>query len=591
MFQRKVTLGGLVALVAVAACQAPTTTKPATGSDDSGGGGKISARRTPTPAPSKDANAATPTPTSTPIRVTAPPTPKPTPTPAKTPVPPGVIDFKSLTGNPNPNGKTTLTGAVYNNAGVKFEKDAKIIYKLDGGQEQQVTIEGGKYVLPDLAPGSYHITATEYGSTPRTQYVSLIKGVDYTLNFGEPNTDTQVYALYDKPEITKVEPNQFKNDLKTDALSFRISLSEPATNASIRALVDTLRLAPMNKAAAGNDTDPPVIGPKSPAEDGPTDVDISKFPWSIKFFDFMDYEPAPPPDESKPTKFFDALVTYSVELDQFINISFAAPIFNAKTAPEYQLFVVADPAHKVMDLDNKPLGTDKTGGLDTNPATAGQILNNVFLSPYLGPDTFKKETPESQWDSTHTNAIPLKFLPDTAPPGVVAVSVVADNKPKVDGVEEFLDGTHIKVEFNEPIAVIGPGGTAIRQPVLDINNYSFIVGINTEYLGGTTLLDGVVAPTQELTWDTKNFGTGGEEFKLKADEHIKVEVIAPKAVRIYLPNFEFLDKEKAKAFSVRVAGIEDPAGNVLPAAQADKREAQPRATVDFSRIVVPSPAP
>lgn len=586
MFQRKVTLGGLVALVAVAACQTPVTTKPTTTGDDTGPG-KISARRTPTPAPSKDPSKATPTPTATPQRVTTVPTAKPTPTPEKTPVPPGVIDFRSLTGEPNPNGKTTLTGAVYNNAGVKFEKDAKIIFKLDGATDQQVTIEGGKYVLLDLAPGSYHVTATEYGSTPRTQYVSLIKGVDYTLNFGEPNTDTQVYALCDKPEITRVEPNQFNADLKTDALAFKISLSEPATNASIRALVNNLRLAPLNKAAGGGDTDPPVIAPKSAAEDGPTDVNVSKFPWFIKFYDVMDFEPTPS-DESKGVKFYEVAAGFTVELDQFITVTFPAPIFNAKTPPEYQLMLVADPLHKTLDLDNKILGTDQTGGLDTHPAEAGQIINNVFLSPYLGPATFKKDTPESQWDSTHTNAIPLKFVPDIAPPAVTGLAVIVDNRPPVGDVDEFKDGTHIKVEFNEPIAVVGPGGTAIRQPVLDIRNYSFMVGINTEYLGGTTLLDGVVNPAQELAWDTENFGTGGEEFKLKPDAKIVVEAIGPRAVRIFFPNAKFLDKEKAKAFSVRVAGVEDPAGNVLPPAQADKRETQPRVLVDF-KLAAPAP--
>ena len=581
MFHRKFTLGGLVVLVAVAACAVPTTKTDTGKSDD--GGGKISARRTPAPSPTVDPNKPKPSPTATAQRVVTPPTPVPTPTPERTPVPPGMIDFRPLTGNPNPDGKTTLTGAVFNNAGVKFEKDAKIIYKLKDGAEAEVTIEGGKYVLPDLKPGSYSITATEYGSTPRTQHVSLIKGVDYTLNFGEPETDTQVYALFDKPEISEVVPDQFKADLKGDTLSFKLSLSEPATEASIRALVNNLRLAPMNAVAAGSETAPPVLAPKSHAEDGPSDVNVSAFPWSIKFFDTMDFDPAAP-DNTVGTKFFTAKAAFSKTLDQFITVTFAAPIFNGPTPAEYQLFVVADPAHKTLDLDDKLLGTDKTGGLDTHPTDAGQVLNNVFLSPYLSPANFKKDTPETQWDSTHTNAIPLKLVPDTTAPAVTAVSVVVDGlpapaDPKVE--DPYPDGVHIKVDFNEPIAVVGPGGVTVRESVLKVSNYSFMVGINTAYLSDTTLSDGSINPEQELAWNSEGFGTGGVEFRVKEDANVKVAAVGPKSVRIYIPNNKFFDLEKAKAFSVRVAGIQDPAGNVLKDEQANKLAAQPRVAIQY----------
>lgn len=582
MFQRKVTLGGLIALVAVAACQNPNTTKPTTTASDDGGGGKISTRRTPTPGPSKDPNAPTPTPTQTPQRLDRPPTPVPTPTPIKTPVPPGTIEFKELTGDPNPNGKTTLTGALYDNTGAVIAGDAKVIYKLMDGNEAQVTIEGGKYTLPDLAPGRYAITAQRYGSTPRTQYVSLIKGTDCKLNFGEPNTDTHVYCLFGKPEIAKVEPNQFNADLKGDALNFRISLSEPTTCASIAALVNNLRLAPMNEVAAGTASPLPIAAAKAAEEDKPIDANISAFPWSINWFQKMDFD-CIAPDDRLPKNFFEAKAGYTVEQDQFINVTFAAPYLNGKTPAEYQLFVVADPANKVLDLQDKIFGTDATGGLDTNPAAAGAIVNNVFLSPYLGPNTFKKDTQESMWDSTHVNAIPIKLVPDTTPPGLTTVGAIVDKiPPDKDGNEERPDGTYIYLEFNEPITVIGPGGLAIRQSALDFANYSFVAGINTEYLGTTTLADGQVEESKIIAPSTTTgFSIGGEEFKFKAEAGLTIKAIAGNKILIYFPNKDFFDMAKIQALSVRAASIEDPAGNVVPASQADVRGAQPRGKIEY----------
>jgi hypothetical protein len=584
MFHRKATLGCLAALVAVCACQNPTTKTTGTDKDkDDPGPNTVSNRRT--PVPTKDPNKPTPTPTQTPIRVDRPPTPDPTPTPSKTPVPPGVIDFVAITGTPNTTGKTSITGAVFNNEGVKFEKDAKIIYVKQGEPEKQVTIEGGKYTLADLTPGNYSITATEYGSTPRTQHVAVIKGVDYVLNFGEPGTTTQVYALYDKPEVTKVEPNQFNKDLVGDTVSFKLSLSEPMNATSIRTFVQNLRLAPMNKVAAGADVAPPALAPLLPAEDGPSDVKDAAFNWFVRFFEFIDPDPAEP-DLTKRATFFTEKAGHTVELDQFITVTFPAPLLNGQESAQYQLFLVTDPASPITDLDTKLLGTDKAGKLDAQPAEAGMVLNNVFLSPYLGPDIFKKDTPESQWDSTHVNAVAITLKPDNTPPALASIGVVVDTIPKdVNGKEELADGTYIYAEYNEPVITLGPGGDGkvSRLSMTDLANYSFMVGINTDYLGKTTLLDGVVKPEQELAWDTKGFGTGGEEFKIKADPKVTVKIIAPKRVEIYIPNTEFFNPENAKAFSLRVAGVHDPANNMLPATQADTREAQPRVDIQYKK--------
>lgn len=594
---RPLTIGFLLALVAIAACTPPTGLKVDPTTPKESTGGSVSVKRTPTPTP----NGSVPTkaPTVEPTRMALPPTPAPTPTP--TPAPPGTIFYRELVGDPSKDGKTHLHGKIFDDEGKALDRGPNITIKSALG-EVPINVENGQYVIDELkVTGDCTITADQYGSTPRTQYVKVGKGRDYTLNFGEPETPTQVFALQNPPEITAVTPNQFSKDVDPTSISLTIQVSEALNGPNRDAFVASLRLLPLNAVSAAGKAQTDLTALSAADVLKPTDAKLDSFDYNIGFYRLIpDLKNAGaflieayPWDPGFPTK----AQPYGIDAsERTFTVNFPLPLLNGQTPAQYQLVMVADSKHPVKDVVGNVLGTDTTGTLGTQPPD-GQVINNVFLSPYIGPDSFKKDDAKSRWDSTHVNAISILYKPDTTPPAItkmgcaasVAVTVI-EEKNGVKTNRELPNMTEIYMEFSEALEVPGPGRPISRDTVRKLENYTFAVGQNVEYLAASSLLSGGLKdkadPVIDLKSDTIGFGSDGKvlgkEFRIipAKPEDVSIEILPYNAVRIrVLGNDKLFDKTNANAIMVRVAGIHDPADNILPNAQADKPDAQLRSLI------------
>ncbi|MEB3328821.1 MAG: hypothetical protein VKQ33_06275 [Candidatus Sericytochromatia bacterium] len=504
---------------------------------------------------------------------------------------PGALVFRPLPGEKNPSGKTTLRGQVYRADGTKIERGPKVTLITPEKVERTVDVENGSYEFVDLAGlgGNVTLTVDWYGMTPRTQRVRISRGNQYQLNFGEPTTETEVYGLSSQPEIVKVTPDQASKDVKGDKVALTLTLSEALNEVAIQNLVAALRLAPANETAVGGAAAPPDLAAAAPEDvEKAIAVKADAFPYLLSFFKFGQVDGK---DTLLPTTLFEATAGYTVDGSaRNLAVSFGAPLLNGKAPGRYQLLLAADPARPIKDVDGNLLGTDASGQLNTPPA-AGEFLNNVFLSPYIGAETFKRDTPDSRWTSTHVNAISFSLMPDQTPPTVTAFTArVVD--PDGAAAAERGAGTYLEFTFNEPIVALGPNGSVSRDSLKDISNYTFAIGLNAEYLASTALLSGGkkegVSPPIALKTTTEGFGAGGDkelgkEFKLVEDGAAKlsVDIRGLNKLTIHVANEKLFDRLNGKAIMARVEGVHDPANNAVPAAVADKLENQPRGTIAY----------
>jgi hypothetical protein len=504
---------------------------------------------------------------------------------------PGAIVFRPLQGEKNASGKTTIRGQVFRADGTKIERGPKVTMLTAENAERTADVDNGFYEFPEVAglAGNLTLTVDWYGMTPRTQRVRISRGNKYQLNFGEPATETEPYGLSSQPEIVKVTPNQSTKDVAGDRIALTLTLSEALNEVAIQNLVAALRLAPANDTAVGGAAAPPDLSATAP-EDVMKAITTKPdaFPYLVQFFKVGQVEGK---EALIPSTLFDATAGFTVDASaRNLAVTFGAPLLNGQVPGRYQLLVASDPTRPIKDVDGNLLGTDASGKLNTSPP-AGEYLNNVFLSPFIGPETFKRDTPDSRWDSTHVNAASFTLMPDKTPPTITAFTArVVDPDNAATG--EKGAGTYFDFTFSEPIVALGPNGSVSRDSLKDIANYTFAVGLNAEYLASTALLSGGkkegVAPPILLKTTTEGFGAGGDkelgkEFKLVPDGAAKlsVDIRTLNKLTIHVANAKLFDRLNGKAIMTRVEGVHDPANNPVPAATADKLENQPRGAIAY----------
>lgn len=575
-------LAFFVALSALWACPANRATTNAPVPTFNSG----SARRPPTPKP--------PVPTS-PAATSTPETQGPSPSPRPTPVPSAQSNpgFRQLTGTRNPDGKTTLRGAVWSLDGTPFDQDVRItVSKEIDGQEktQESNLVSGGYQFDALGEvvGIVDVTAYRYNQGPRRQKVGLLPGFDYVLNFGAPDDETQMYGLSSFPEITEVTPDFGASGIPGVGINVSLELSEPMPAQSLQNLAAALRLLPGNEVSSGDGTRPPDLAPDLPgAALQPASATLSDFPYSVKFFEWLST------DEGKkllPQSQYEAIAAYTPDESQRkITVTFPAPLLNGTPVARYQLALASDPEHPIKDADDNLLGTDATGKLGTM-APAGQFIQNAFLPPRGLVEYFKKEDTNTRWSSTHVSASAFTLAEDKDSPVLRSVGVTVRDVDN-PAVASQKAGTTFELRFSKPlIPALGDRTPSQIKAIKELKNYSFAVGSSLDYLGTTTLLKGTVASgTQplEVGVNTTNFGSAGEsqlgkEFRLVDPENtVKIEFAALSAIRIFVPNKDLFDREKATAIAIRVSGITDASGNSIPAEAADSRENQPRIAITY----------
>jgi hypothetical protein len=186
--------------------------------------------------------------------------------------------------------------------------------------------------------------------------------------------------------------------------------------------------------------------------------------------------------------------------------------------------------------------------------------------------------------------------------GIRTWIAAAGSEPTTDS--PYRGGTYLEFTFSEPIVAVGaergddpsaPGNPldGISRPSLkELSNYTFAVGLNTEYLSSTVLLSGGkradATPLINLPVTTTDFGKAGDtelgkEFKLidSPENRVRFDIVALNRVRLHVPNPDLFYRLNAGAIMARVEGVRDPAQNAIPAALADKLESQPRGVISY----------
>ncbi|MEB3222186.1 MAG: hypothetical protein VKS61_08930 [Candidatus Sericytochromatia bacterium] len=551
---------------------------------------------TETPAPSGQPSTAASGPPTSPVPtsglVLTPLTGTPTPSTSDTATPLKTSDFRPLVGTPNANGKTTLRGSVYKSDGTKILRGPKVRLVLADNRQREVDVLDGAFEIagePEIGD-EVTITANWYGYAPRTQRVRLARGNDYTLNFGEPGKETEVFGLSTQPEVSAVTPVQNAKDVPGNVISLAFNLSEALNEEAIKNFVTSVRLLPANETAVDGATAPVDLSPG-----GPDDVlkavaaKPEDYPYMVQFF-----TPGTGAEPPKGQSFVGAVAGYGVDGSaRNITVNFPVPLLNGQSPGRYQVALVHDPARPIKDVDGNLLGTDRTGTLNSAPA-AGEFLNNVFVSPFIGAATFKADNENTRWDSTHVNATAFTLAPDKTPPALAGFAVRVVKTPDLN-IDTLGPGTYMDFTFNEAVVAYTKDKGVSRAPLRDVANYTFAVGLNTEYLSSTVLLSGGkganAEPPINLPITANDFGAQGDsqlgkEFKLVADAGatVTIDVVALNRVLLFVPNTELFNRLNAKAIMARVEAVQDPAKNAVPAATADKLENQPRAAIVFPPV-------
>jgi hypothetical protein len=513
-------------------------------------------------------------------------------TPAPTPVPsPGAVVYRPLKGEPAASGKTVLKGSIYRTDGTKAERGPKVTITGKGGGTLTVDVEAGTFEFPNVTPVGLAVSVSVdwYGMGPRTQTVSLTQGNVHVLNFGEPETETEAFALSSHPEISKVTPSATAKDVAGDKIALVLTVSEALTEVSAKNLASSLRLLPLNDTAVGGGAAPPDLSASGPADAlKPVQTKPDAFPYFIRFFD---WKTEAAKEVLTPKRFLEQEASTSLDAAvRNVSVNFGVPLLNNGLTPgRYQLALVHDPERPIKDVDGNLLGTDTTGKLNTQPA-AGEFLNNVFLSPFIGPEAFKRDDMNTRWDSTHTNAVTFTLAPDKTPPSLAGAAVRV-HTGEAGSQHKQGAGTYFEFTFSEPIVALASQGVS-RDSLRDLANYTFAVGLNQEYLSSTALLSGGkkqgAAPLISLKTSVKNFGSAGDselgkEFRLVEDPAAKVtvDISGLNRVTIHVANTELFHAPNAKALMTRVEGVHDPANNAIAATEADKPANQPRVLIAY----------
>ncbi|MDB5098212.1 MAG: hypothetical protein JWM80_2633 [Cyanobacteria bacterium RYN_339] len=578
-----------LAMLMMAACntEGTTTVKPT---------GKAS-----TPPPRK---LLTPSPTPTPRKSTgaelpggdgSPTPPPPSLAPVATPTPAGLP-----TANPNdpitPPGvpltdrtKLLAVGKVFDLDGKQRSQGINVIFRNKDGAERKFNCEdgpGGAYQTDDLPEGIYAVTATGYGFTPRTRFVKLLKGSTYTVNFGEVGKDDQCYALSEFPEVTSVDVGAKVTEVDGTRIQMTIKLSKPMQQKELDEFQSLLRLLPLNEVANAG------AAPPDLNSGGAATATIDKFAYGI------DFPVTRPP--LQPPSWYGQPLNASWSEFQTLTITWNSPLLNGQAPAKYQLALLSDPDQRVTDISDakNQLGMDETGNQKTWPAK-DHFVNKVFVDPNLGPATFIGDTTEHKWSSTHVNAFQFTLKPDLTAPAPIGVGAeITLSSPVAPAVPDELE-TVFFITFDESLAARGPGGAAIAKSATDLLNYTFSVGQSTTYLSGAEHLDGV-SRLIDIKSDSTAFGTDtgvlGKEFhivsvagheaaiRLRPNDSHTAELIIKNPDLLLHNKFDPTKNDLVVAVVGRVANVQDPAGNAIPAAKADKKDAQKFSNITYHQI-------
>jgi hypothetical protein len=547
---------------------------------------------TPTPSPKKSVGAELPggdgSPTPIPsLAVVATPTPLPTATPnPNEPITPPVTPLATAD-----KAKALATGKVFGLDGKQLIQGVNVTFRKEG-VEKKFNCEdgpGGAYQTDDLPAGNYLVTATGYGFTPRTRSVKVQKGFMHQIDFGTIGKDDQCYGLSEFPEVTSVDVGGKVTEVDGTRIQMTITLSKPLQQKELDEFQSLLRLLPLNEVANAGAA-PPDLN----AADGGTST-IDKFAYSIDF-------PVVPTGVTPPSWYGQPLSASWTEF-QKLTITWNTPLLNGQSPARYQLALLSDPDKRVTDITDakNQLGMDESTSQTAWPAK-DHFVNKVFVDPNLGPATFKGDSPEHKWASTHVNAFQFTLKPDVTPPNPVSAGaeVTLTSPPAPQTPDE--DATVFFITFDESLAARGPGGAAIAKSATDLLNYTFSVGQSTSYLSNAEHLDGV-SRLIDVKSDTTGFGTDtsvlGKEFHIVSvspkDAAIRLRPSDSRTVELVVKNPDLFLHDKFNptkndlvvAVVARAANIQDPAGNAIPAAKADKKENQKNSAITYHQVQQP----
>lgn len=483
------------------------------------------------------------------------PIPSPSPSASASPDQPG-----SPAPTPTPsvdaglNTVATLSGKVYNDEGSLVNGGKVMVKSLNPAKpfEAQAEIISGSYVMNQLPEGLLlEVSIQKDGHTKRSQTIALVPTRDANvLNFGGAGN---AHFIADYPEIEFVEPKLDAENVEAGKLLYTLRLSEALDDTNKRRFENALRLIPANAAANGGAAATDIDA----AEDGgyPYDLTVESagVPQIASYVvkrgsTFMG-------DAAKRAK-----VSWDAE-GRTATLEFDAPLLSAKdTEARYQVALVSE-GERILDKNNKQLGTDAAGSLSAYPA-AGKLILGAFKAENVALKAITGLTAGSQaekWAATHENVGAFKLKKDQAAPLLQGIEVT-----------KLATSTRVELTFNEPMAAYNGTDAGFTQAALgNLANYAFVIGETSDDIGAVEL-DGTAEANVDAS-AVASYGADAErakEFKFTGGVTISVDPLDAKRVFLTIAKPNFFNTE-ARDIKVRVEGVADPANNIVNKSTAD----------------------
>jgi hypothetical protein len=458
-------------------------------------------------------------------------------------------------------------GTIYNEKAALVDGATITVKSLDASVPYMATVQSsdGAYVINNVPEGAnVEVVVTKDGWTSRRRIQSFQQsatGQRNELNFGGANaSDPQsaAYFISDYPEIAATTPEHDERNVDPTRLIFKVTLSEAIDEDSRDAFERNFHLFPVNAAAGGGESvDVEASEKADPDGTLATAVTLTQLPYTLaEGATFL----GSPVNKVKAT--WNAAGTE-------MTLTFDGALQTGRDeAGRYQAALFNIAFDKIEDAKGNVLGTDAANRF-TLPGP-NELIRNVFRDPDLSGST---------WAATHKSAVGFQVKKDDVDPKLTGVSTVEDD-----------NDLRIEMTFSEPLATYaGSGEARIDETVLNLSNYSFMVGarsgdLTSSDLEGvsTLVLSGPIAemasglqPLQEFKFDGTSkeayvVASGGDLMAFPdAAVAIEVEPDAPNMVNIWIRGGRDLFNGY-RTIKARVEGVRDPAGNAITMTDADR---------------------
>lgn len=486
------------------------------------------------------------------------PIPSPSPSASATPdnpdQPGSPAPTPSASVEPGLNTVASLSGKVYNDEGSLVSGGKVMVKSLNSAKpfEAQAEIISGSYVMNQLPEGLLlEVSVVKDGHTKRSQTIALVPARDANvLNFGGAGN---AHFIADYPEIEFVEPKLDAENVDAGKLLYTLRLSEALDDTNKRRFENALRLIPANAAANGGAA--------------ATDIDAAEdggYPYDLTVESAGVPQIASYVVKRGSTFMGDAARRAKVSWDtegRTATLEFDAPLLTAKDSEaRYQVALVSE-GERILDKNNKQLGTDASGSLNAYPA-AGKLILGAFKAENIALKAIPGLTAGSQtekWAATHENVGAFKLKKDEVAPMLQGIEVT-----------KLATSTRVELTFNEPMAAYNGTDAGFTQAALgNLANYAFVVGKTSDDIGGVKL-DGTPDANVDAS-AVASYGADGErakEFKFTGGVTISVDPLDAKRVFLTIAKPNFFNTE-VRDIKVRVEGAADPANNVINKSGAD----------------------